>query len=125
MMQPVTDEVPRVRPTERPDAAVLRDGRWRIQGGRCSGCRARAYPFAPTCSACRQDRVEVVDLATEGVVYAHSTVHVGQDAPYTLAYIDLDDGVRLLARVREQPSIGDRVTVVGTVGDAIVFGARS
>ena len=62
----------------------------------------------------------------DGTVWAHTTLHisVGGRAPgYTLAYVDLDDGPRILAHVDGgKPSVGSRVRVTGTTpeGDPLV-----
>jgi hypothetical protein len=44
-------------------------------------------------------------------------MHIGhgeRTGPYTLAYVDLDDGPRVLAHVRTRPvAIGDRVRLRG------------
>lgn len=62
-----------------------------------------------------------------GVVWASATVHLrvgDRTPPFTLAYVDLDDGPRILATV--QPSVellaGVRVRIIGTDvhGDILV-----
>ena len=59
-------------------------------------------------------------------MWAHTTLHisVGGRAPgYTLAYVDLDDGPRILAHVDGgRPAVGSRVRVAGTTpeGDPLV-----
>jgi uncharacterized OB-fold protein len=44
-------------------------------------------------------------LARHGKLYSFSTVHVSSSrpTPYTLGYIDLDDGLRLLATLAGDP----------------------
>ena len=49
-----------------------------------------------------------------GVVYAATTIHVGlpgHEAPYTLAYVDVDRG-RVLAPVDRRVVVGERVALV-------------
>ncbi|WP_136707390.1 OB-fold domain-containing protein [Agromyces sp. H66] len=49
-----------------------------------------------------------------GVVYATTTIHVGlpgHEAPYTLAYVDVDGG-RVLAPVDGRATVGERVALV-------------
>jgi hypothetical protein len=54
---------------------------------------------APRCPRCG-GATEPAAFGPEGVVWSTTTIHVDSDeprAPYTLAYVDLDDGPRLLA----------------------------
>lgn len=61
-----------------------------------------------------------------GSVWSSATVHlrVGhRSPPFTLAYVDLDDGPRVLARLRPDVELacGVRVQIVGTdEGDVVV-----
>ena len=98
-------------------------GELRIVGSRCGDCGTAVFPAAPTCPGCHGEMAPA-DLAPTGTVYSYSTVHAGADAPYTLAYVDLDDGVRLLARLDGAVGIDDPVTVSRTDGEAIVFEGR-
>jgi uncharacterized OB-fold protein len=55
--------------------------------------------------------------ARDGVVYTETIVHAAPeqyaaDAPYQLAIIELDDGVRITGRILERTQIGDRVRFV-------------
>jgi uncharacterized OB-fold protein len=59
-----------------------------------------------------------VKLSREGVVYSFTTMHAGPTAfrpPYVLAYVDLEENVRVLGHVEppaDQLRIGDTVEVV-------------
>jgi uncharacterized OB-fold protein len=55
--------------------------------------------------------------ARDGVVHTETIVHAAPeqyaaDAPYQLAIIELDDGVRITGRILERAQIGDRVRFV-------------
>ena len=55
--------------------------------------------------------------APDGVVYTETIVHAppeqyAADAPYQLAIIELDDGIRITGRILERSQIGDRVRFV-------------
>ena len=55
--------------------------------------------------------------APDGVVYTETIVHAAPeqyaaDAPYQLAIIELDDGIRITGRILERSQIGDRVRFV-------------
>ncbi len=74
---------------------------------RCGGCGAlRHYPRA-LCPTCLSDAVEWLRCSGRGTVYTFTVTHQNQapgfrDAlPYVLAYVELDEGVRLLTNIVE------------------------
>ena len=74
---------------------------------RCLDCgRLRHYPRA-LCPACLSQRVEWVRCSGRGTVYTFTVTHQNQspgfrDAlPYVLAYVELEEGVRLLTNIVE------------------------
>ena len=99
-----------------------------VVGGRCTRC---AYPmpeYGDRCPECRGP-VEEARFGPGGTVFSSTTVHVGlpgREAPYTLAYVDLDAGPRILTHVASDGAAesltGQRVRVVGTTdeGDPLV-----
>lgn len=107
----------------RPSVAV-RGGEARVLGARCRAC---AEPIAfrwPRCPTCR-GVVDPAEFGPGGVVWSATVVRVavpGHVPPYGLAYVDLDDGPRVLAHVTGLDTpvpIGARVRLVdpGTGGD--------
>jgi uncharacterized OB-fold protein len=83
---------------------------WRVAGDevhllgmRCDHCGTKAFPAREVCSGCGRDTgLREAELSARGRVYTFSEVHVapkGFPVPYVLAYVDLDDGVRLLGQV--------------------------
>ncbi|MEP6952552.1 MAG: OB-fold domain-containing protein [Solirubrobacteraceae bacterium] len=84
-----------------PDGAV-------IAGGRCADCGHPSATNAPRCVRCGGP-AEPERFGPEGVVWATTTIHVSSGdrvAPYTLAYVDLAGGPRLLAHVQDGPGLG-------------------
>jgi len=72
---------------------------------RCGNCATlRHYPRA-VCPSCLSDRVEWLRAAGAGTVYTFTITHQNQSAgfrdslPYVLAYVELDEGVRLLTNI--------------------------
>jgi uncharacterized OB-fold protein len=80
-----------------------RDGRVRLIGMRCASCGTAAFPMREICSGCgRDDGLSEIELTGEGKLYSFSEVHVapkGFATPYVIGYVDLADGVRVLAQV--------------------------
>lgn len=94
----------------------------RLAAGKCKCCGALSFPRAEVCSACLSDEIGETHLASEGVLYSFATVHQAPRnwiVPYHLGYIDLTDGIRVLAHVQGEPVIGGEVQLgIGRVGTA-------
>ena len=87
-----------------------------LQGARCAAC---GHPHAlrvARCTRCRAAALEPASFGPDGTVWSTTTLHVaagGRSAPYTLAYVDLDGGPRVLAHVDAPVEIGARVQLAG------------
>jgi uncharacterized protein len=87
---------------------------------RCTACASVVwYPrfFCPVCGA----TTETFAASGRGSIYSYTVVHRGdgpyaQSAPYVLAYVELEEGPRVLTNIVEadggQVRVGDRVSVV-------------
>lgn len=80
-------------------------GRHELYVQRCANCGfLRHYPRA-LCPACLSDRTEWQRCSGKGTVYTFTVTHQNQAAgfrdelPYVLAYVELDEGVRLLTNI--------------------------
>jgi uncharacterized OB-fold protein len=85
-----------------------------LQGSLCIDCGQMHAGERIVCSRCMATTMKPVPLATTGTLYTHTTLRVGPKAPYTFAYIDLDDGVRILAHFDDEstsPAIGAEVAI--------------
>lgn len=112
-------------------ALAAADPRPLVEGGTLVGvrCRACGHPNAaavPRCARCSGETAEA-RFGPDGTVWATTTFHVAsgtREAPYTLAYVDLDDGPRLLAHVEggAPVRVAGRVRLVGVTehGDPAV-----
>jgi len=72
---------------------------------RCLSCHRLSFPPRQFCPGCGHRHSEWVALSAAGTLYATTTVHAApgqfmEQTPYTLAIVDLDDGVRLLTRLQ-------------------------
>lgn len=99
----------------------------RVIGARCSACGYPTAPPAPWCPACQSRDLQAAEFGPGGTVWSSTLLHipVGRwKPPYALAYIDLDDGPRVLGHL-QHPAIeraGTRVRIVGgDDGDLIVM----
>lgn len=95
----------------------------RLLGGRCRTCGYSVAAPVRRCPACREDAVEPAVFGPRGTVWSSTTLHVAtpvRRAPYALAYVDLDDGPRILAHADAAPPIGGAVVLDGTTADGDV-----
>lgn len=122
----MTISAPTHSPTDpRPVVVFGADGP-RLLGGRCVRCAHPSATTAPRCPRCGGESTQA-RFGPDGVVWATTTIRVANGdraAPYTLAYVDLDDGPRVLSHVLGAPdaalSVGERVGV----GERVRVGDR-
>lgn len=110
--------LPKLTPETAPFFAAAADGRLAL--GECPDCGLTFYYPRGTCPDCLSPDVSLVDAAGTGEIYSY-TVLTGlenwpEDAlPVVLAYVELDEDVRLMTNVvdcdPEALSIGDDVRV--------------
>ena len=91
----------------------------RLIGARCSACGYPSAPPAPWCPACQCRDQAAVEFGPGGAVWSSTLVHipVGRwQPPYALAYVDLDDGPRVLGHLKVPAVLraGTRVWIVGS-----------
>lgn len=90
-----------------------------MAGRSCPACGLHTVSATPRCPSCRGDLVESL-FGPEGTVWSSTVVRVpipGRTPPTVMAYVDLDDGPRVLCHVAaatDRVPIGRRVRVVGT-----------
>lgn len=75
-------------------------GEAHLVGTRCRQCGAHFFPRRAVCARCLSEETEVVPLSETGSLYTYTVVHQSTPeftTPYILAYVDLPEGVRLLA----------------------------
>ena len=93
----------------------------------CADCGAAQFYPRGHCTACGSARVEMRRAAGTGTIFSITTVHrppspaLQPFAPYAIALVDLDEGVRLMAHADPALAIGARVRVTFvTFGDRTV-----
>ncbi|RYF60501.1 MAG: hypothetical protein EOO27_05620 [Comamonadaceae bacterium] len=123
---------PEVAFTVEPGIEPYWDGAFedRLVLSRCTEDGAAIWPPRPFCPRHMTSEVRWEQASGGGVVYSYTLVHRGEGAfakasPYVLAYVELDEGPRVLTNVLAtngspvvEVGIGQRVTAVfDTVGD--------
>jgi uncharacterized protein len=98
-----------------PDA----DSRWwwdaldagRVMLPRCGACERYFFPPQPTCPYCSSSTWQAVESRGLGQVYSWVVIHVAldpafaDDVPYTILAVELDEGVRMFGRLREETTV--------------------
>ncbi len=106
--------------------AGIEAGELRLQ--RCESCGAAVFYPRAVCPHCLGTPLSWFTAAGTGSIYSYTVAHrafgefAGQ-APFTVALVDLDEGVRMMTRIVDagpgQVRIGARVRMtVDRVGDA-------
>jgi uncharacterized OB-fold protein len=109
-----------IRPVVNQDTAFFwegtQQGELRLQ--KCNACGELRHPPGPVCPSCHaMDRGYVV-ASGRGTVFSFLVHHApqmpGRELPLTIALVELEEGVRVVADVRGNPedlAIGDPVVV--------------
>ena len=85
---------------------TLASGEQRLRGAKCNGCGAQFFPRGKVCLTCWSEDIADDPLPATGTLYAFTVVHVarkGWRTPYVIAYVDLDNGVRVSAPLACDP----------------------
>ena len=69
----------------------------------CRGCDDYQFYPRPACLSCRSNDVEMVEASGRGKIYSFTVIYRGPyediPAPYVVALVNLDEGVRLLSAI--------------------------
>lgn len=114
-------------PDPRPPVVTTNDDRVRVSGSRCASCGYPVFGTIERCPICRSTSAPA-QFGPGGTVFAATVLRVpvpGRTPPFALAYVDLDDGPRILSHVdtTDRPlRPRERVRLIGTTpeGDPLV-----
>lgn len=101
--------------------SALADGD--LLAGVCADCGEVLLPPRPACYGCGSRNVDIEPQPKTGEIYSYTAVHtpppaLEDDAPYTIAVVELDSGGRLTGRVDAN------YDAVG-IGDPVELGTRA
>jgi uncharacterized OB-fold protein len=74
---------------------------------KCKACGHIDFPPYLYCTECMSLESEWVESSGKGTVYSFSTTYLGAppaftaDQPYTLIFVDLEEGIRMLSVIKE------------------------
>ncbi len=96
-------KAPRTNLDSEPFWAATGEGRLTLQ--RCTACHTVIWWPRALCPNCSSFDLEWFDASGEGSVYSYTVVHQspgrrwGEATPYVLAYVELDEGPRLMTNI--------------------------
>jgi uncharacterized OB-fold protein len=118
--EPYSKPLPHVDAESKEFWDACRHHELRVQ--KCRACGALRYYPRALCPSCLSADTEWVLSSGQGTVYTYTVTYQNQSAgfrdelPYVLAYVELDEGVRLLTNIvgcaPDNVAIGMRVSVV-------------
>jgi uncharacterized protein len=105
---------PAINPGDQPYFDAAEQGRLMLK--KCNACgEVHHYPRA-LCPFCFSEKVEWVQAQGTGEIYTYSVTRRGAPVPYCIAYVTLEEGVRLMTNIvdcdLDAIRIGQRVKVV-------------
>lgn len=105
---------PEPDPETQPFWDAAKEGRLLLK--RCNSCGEAHYYPRSICPICHSADTTWIDAAGTGEIYSLSTTRRGPYAPYTLAYVTLDEGPAILTNIdtddHDTLKIGQRVALV-------------
>ncbi len=96
--------------------------RYNLIGSKCGNCNKIMFPPRFICPYCRRTgKLEPYNLRKKGKIVSYTVVHAAangfeEQAPYTLAIVELDDGPSVTTQITDcnhsEINIGDTVELV-------------
>jgi scaffold protein (connect acetoacetyl-CoA thiolase and HMG-CoA synthase) len=86
----------------------VRDRYYRLIGSRCEKCGAEFFPPAYKCRKCGSEELADREMPRKGKIVTYTKLHeplpgFEAQAPFYLAVVELENGVRVLSQVVDSP----------------------
>jgi uncharacterized OB-fold protein len=84
-------------------------GKYYLLGTHCANCSTDYFPERQICPKCRRhSKLSAKKMPDKGKIYSFTEVHAAPtgfeyEAPYFLAIVELDNGVKLLSQIVDTP----------------------
>jgi uncharacterized protein len=82
---------------------------WKIMGTKCKKCGSLALPPRPICVSCYRSELEWIEFKGTGKLAAFTSITIappnmakegyGRNNPYVVGVVELDEGVKAVARI--------------------------
>ena len=116
----VTKPVPETQPWSERFWEGTKQGKLLVQV--CKDCNVRIFYPRKACPKCWSRNLDWIEASGKATIFTFSTAYsmvepkFMDELPYTIAYVDLDEGVRMMTRIvecePEQITFGMKVEVV-------------
>ena len=78
--------------------------RYRLEAAKCTSCGKVFFPPRLICDKCKGETFEKITLKGKGKIVSYTIIYVpaspfADEAPFPVAIIEMDEGVRLMAQV--------------------------
>lgn len=117
--EPRKFRAPDVNPESKAFWDAANEGKFLLK--HCNGCGETHYYPRSICPLCGSDKTEWIESKGVGEIYTLSTMRRGPNAPYTLAWVTLDDGPAIVTNIdtddHDALAIGQRVAVKFAASD--------
>ena len=105
---------PALNPCDQPYFDAAAEGKLMLK--KCRDCGQHHHYPRGLCPHCFSDKVEWVEAKGTGEIYTYSVTRRGPPTPYCIAYVTLDEGVRMMTNIvdcdLDAVKIGQKVKVV-------------
>lgn len=84
----------------------LKNQRYKLEGRKCLDCGQLSFPPRLVCPKCKSRNSRTHRFKGKGKLYSFTTIYQAPDrfdpmVPYTVALVDLDEGVRVTAQITD------------------------
>ncbi|MFA6011834.1 MAG: Zn-ribbon domain-containing OB-fold protein [Desulfobacteraceae bacterium] len=115
----MTKPIPLTQPWSEAFWEGTKKGKLLIQ--HCKDCNSNIFYPRKFCPECWSGNLDWIEASGQATIYSYTTAYdmveprFWEDLPYTLAYVDLDEGIRMATRIvdcaPEDIAIGKKVNV--------------
>jgi uncharacterized OB-fold protein len=122
LAQSLPAPAPPVNPETRPFWEATAQSRLLV--GQCTDCRCVIWYPRALCPECSSARTGWLEVCGAGRVYSYTVNHRGEGpyqgcGPYVLAYVELDEGPRIMTNIVD---VDDRGLAIGMPVDVVFHG---
>lgn len=97
-----------------------------IQVFECTQCKKHFAQRKWICPQCKNTDFDLKEVEGRGQVFSHTRIHISSKefshlTPYTVALIELSNGLRVTGRLEEEVNINEQVKCVANENNMYVF----
>ncbi|EMO62462.1 PF01796 domain protein [Leptospira borgpetersenii serovar Pomona str. 200901868] len=87
-----------------------------LKGKKCDSCGFQTTESLISCSQCGSSKISEIQFSGKGKIYTYTVVHLGfahlaQRAPYVLAVVELEEGIKAMGILEGEVSVTESVKI--------------